>query len=181
MKSVDELPGVLQERAQSLLDQGWSIILMPDQPTDVRVRLEAEHASGHRVMVVARPSNQPGRPTVWRGRNVRYFAQPTGSDRWYRLGGAASLDRYATTLALDPGSAPFTAYDPAALPHTKTPRKRCDCAKKQFTGRRAAEALLDAKIQREVQGVTRRRERRSYQCEVDPRVWHLTSRKEWHA
>lgn len=177
---MEGLPSILQERAQPLLDLGWSIALMPNQPTDVRRRLEAEHPGGHRIMVVARPSNRPGRPTVWRGRNVRYFAQPAQTGNWYRLDGMANLIRYASTPELDPDSAPFTEYDPAALPNARIPRKRCDCTKKRFTGDLAAEALLEAQIKREVHGNGRRRERRTYQCETDRRVWHLTSRKEWH-
>lgn len=180
-QAFDELPAILQDRAHHLLDHGWSVVLMPNQPTDVRRRLEAEHPDSHRIMAVARPSSRPGRPTVWRGRNVRYFTKPAESTSWYRLDGAVNFIRYTDLLELDPDSAPFTEYDPASLPNPRTPRKRCDCAKRQFTEGRAAEALLDAQIKREMGGNTRRRERRTYQCEVDRRVWHLTSWETRHA
>lgn len=174
------IPDIIAPHAGDLLDAGWSLALMPDRPTDVRRRVEADHPDGGRAVIVARPSNRPGLPPVWRGRNVRYFVQPADSQQWFRLAGAAALAAYAETRSLHPAATPFTEYDPTDAPTLRAVRQRCECAKKRFTRARASNVLLTAKIRREVDGIERRRERRAYRCTLDRNVWHLTSREQWH-
>lgn len=131
---------------------GWQIHLTANRD---RARLEAAHPSGAALMITA----------VRGRRGVHHYVLPAaGTPRWLAVGRAAVE--------------PFT-HDPRLLPGTARhiPRTWCRCPKRGRypTESHAAAALLDVKINKALRETRTARERTTYRCPHDDRVWHLTS------
>lgn len=179
---LDEIPSSLHLCVLELLERdGWTIGMQPDRPTDVRKRLVAEHADGTVLLIVTRPSSQAHRETRWRARNNRYFVRPGQGGPWYRMDGMAAVSTYLKTHSLDAQRMrEYGGGDPLDTPNLRK-LQTCSCTKRQFSRAKADRVLVEAKVKRSLRGDRRRRECRSYRCEDDPSVWHLTSREFWSA
>ncbi|WP_144316938.1 hypothetical protein [Streptomyces sp. sk226] len=180
---LNEIPSALHACVLGLLEHdGWTVGMQPDRPTDVRKRLVAHHDSGTSLLVISRPSQYAGGTQAkWRARNNRYFVRRGADGPWWRVDGFQATATFMGTRKTDPDHMQeHEDTDPLDTPNGRT-RRVCSCAKRQFSRTKADRVLVEAKVKRSLRGDERRRECRSYRCEDDPRVWHLTSRESWRA
>ncbi|MDX2296631.1 MULTISPECIES: hypothetical protein [Streptomyces] len=140
-----------------LAEAGWKV---ETTVHPLRARLEAFHSSGAVVMITSDVRSSK------RGGVRAYFLRRPGVGWWRRLR-TADLPYFAEHADLPP-SAP-------EQPLVGT--SKCRCGKVQHpTAARAAAALEDITTVRAAQPDSRPPETRSYRCEADDRVWHLTSK-----
>lgn len=164
--AIGEVPEFAQELADQLQQLGWVTQAKGPERGWSHARVTATHECGARLHVIAdREYNKQGRSTYVRR---RYFVglPHASKHRWYEVSCESLL-----SFAEQPGrSAPGGAV-PSAAPEGPG----CQCTKEKMSEAEARNRLLRAKI-RYANGNDRRRERRAYPCDDDPKVWHLTKK-----